>query len=166
MPDVVDTVPPALDVEGNTVIWWVPTIADKAAPKAATEIGAATSFRLTHSFTTTGFALTGSQAKNPDERLALLDVLESLGKVTRSLSLEYVDTTAAGSAAVVLQEGLLGNFVVRRNVSNKTLAAATQKSTVIPVTLGVQVEGELSGKFRISQEVAITGPIVKAVFAA
>ena len=61
MVDVADTVPPAMDIDGNLVIWWVPTIADLAAVKAATEIGGAGSFRLTHSFTPGGFNFGGSQ---------------------------------------------------------------------------------------------------------
>ena len=172
MVDVADTIPPAMDIDGNLVIWWVPTIADLAAVKAATEIGGAGSFRLTHSFTPGGFNFGGSQAKNPDERLALLEILETLGKITRSLSLEYVDSEDVKSAAVVLKpvapaENKSGYFVVRPMVSNKILATAAQKGYVIPVTVGKQLRPVTgTGKFLVMQETVITGPVVDTVFAA
>jgi hypothetical protein len=172
MADVADTVPPALDVNGNLVIWWVQTIADLAAPKAATEIGAATSFRVTHSFTPTGFPLDGDQEITVDERLALVDALEALGRQTNTLGmLEYVDSTAANSAAVVLKPVApattkSGYFVIRRNVSNGTLAAASQKVLTVPVTLGKQIFPVTDGKFRIKQRTSVTGPPVEGVLAA
>jgi len=157
--------PPAADQTGNLTVWWVPTIADRLIPKASTEIGAATSYRLTYSFTTGGWALTGSQTKNPDERLTSTQDLESLGKSTAALTLGYVDSTTAGSAAVVLVNGLSGYFVERRGTAQTVLAAAAQKVRVIPVTLGKQIPGPVdgSGKFTYTQEVAITGIIGEPV---
>lgn len=175
MADVADTTPPAIDQSGNYVVWWVPAtpgIADTAAPKAATELGAATTFRITHSFVPSGFALDGDQEILQDDRLTLQQSLESLGRVTRTLGLiEYVDSSAAGSAAVVLKPSgpsISGFFVERRNVPNTTLAAASQKVRVIPVTLGPQITVPVdgSGKFRLKQRVSITGPIVEATTAA
>lgn len=166
MADVAETSgPPAVDQSGNLTIWWVTTIADVAAPKAATEIGAASSYRLTHSFTPDGWALTGSQVKDKDNRLTLKQALESLGVTDASLTLKYVDSTAAGSAAVILTEGTSGYFVERRNLAQTTLAAAAQKVRVIPVTLGKQIPGPIdgTGKFTYTQEVSITGVIGAAV---
>lgn len=162
MADIAETTPvSAVDQSGNTTIWWVPTITDVAAPKASTEIGAATSFRVTYSFTPDGWGLTGGQEKNQDDRLTLGQTLESLGKSTASLTLKYVDSTAAGSAAVVLTEGLTGYFVERRGIPNSTLAAAGQKVRVIKVTLGKQIPGPVdgTGKFTIMQETAVTGVV-------
>src|SRR5690348_3752259 len=133
MADVADVVPAAIDVKGNLVIWWVTTIADTAAPKAATELGAVTSFRVTHSFTPGGFALNGDQVIDKDSRLGLTVDLEALGIRTDTLGmLEYVDSTDASSAAVVLKPtspatSKSGYFVIRRNVANTTLATAAQK---------------------------------------
>lgn len=172
MADVIDTVPPAIDQKGNTVIWWVATIADLAAPKAATEIGAATSFRLTHSFTPDGWTIDGSQAKQTDERLALTTPLESLDTLTYTFGdgIRYVDASSADSAAVVLATTTTksGYFVERRNVPNSTLAAAAQKVRVIPVTLGPQIRGPIdgTGKFTYKQQVALSAPIVEGVLAA
>lgn len=161
MADVVDVVPPAVDQLNNLTIWWVPTLADPLAPKAATELGAATSFRLTYSFTTDGWGLTGSQDKTVDERLTLAQQLEALGVAKASLTLKYVDSTAPGSAAVVLVEGLVGYFVERRGTTDQTLAAAAQKVRVIKVTLGKQIPGPVdgTGKFTYTQEAAINGVV-------
>ena len=153
--------PPAVDQSGNLTIWWVPTIADVSAPKAATEIGAVGSQRITYNFTPSGWALAGSQEKNPDDRLTLKQSLESLGKSATTLVLDYVDSTDTKSAAAILTEGLSGYFVERRGIPNSALAAAAQKVRVIPVTLGKQLPGSVdgTGKFSIHQEVAVTGVV-------
>lgn len=159
--------PPAVDQSGNLTIWWVATIADVTAPKAATEIGAATSFRLTYSFTNDGWSFAASQAKTKDERLTLPQALEALGSRDISLNtLKYVDSAAAGSAKVVLAPTggaafKSGYFVERRNVPNTTLAAASQLVRVIPANVGLQLPGPTdgTGKFTILQEAAITGAI-------
>lgn len=175
MADVADTVPPAIDQAGNTVIWWVGgSITDTSAVKAATELGAATSYRITHSFTPDGFPLDSTQEKSTDDRLALVDSLESLGKVSTTFGdgITYVDSTTAGSAAVVLKpvsgSSISGYFVVRPNVPNSTVAAAAQKGTVYPVTLGKQRRGPITGtgKFTYKQQVVLTGPPVETTFAA
>jgi len=156
--------PPALDQKGNTTIWWVPTIANVAAPTAA-EIGASGAFRITYSFTPDGWNLQGAQDKTTDDRLAIPQPLESLDSNKVTLDLKYVDTAQAGSAAVVLVEGTSGYFVERRKVPNSTLIAAAQKVRVIPVTLGAQNPGPLdgTGKFTIVQATAINAVVGKEV---
>lgn len=173
MVDVVDVVPPAVDQTGNLTIWFVPTIADMTAPKAATELGAAGAFRITYSFTTDGYTPTGDQEILTDDRLTLPQGLQSLGKVTAGMTLKYVDSSAAGSAAVVLKPtppatSLDGYLVERPNVANATLAAAAQKVITRKVTLGVQIPGprDGSGKFTITQIAAITGVVTPGVLAA
>lgn len=176
MADAPDVVAPAIDQSGNTVIWFCTTIADLAAPKAATELGAATSYRITHDFTPDGFPLDSTQEKTTDDRLALVDTLESLGKISTNFGdgITYVDTqAAAGHAAVVLKPSgsapsISGFFVVRRNLPNTTLAAASQKVTTYPVTLGKQRPGPItgSGKFTFKQQVVLTAPPVDGTLAA
>ena len=175
MPDVRNGVPAAIDQSGNTVIWWVATIADRTAVKAATELGAATSSDVTYSFTTDGWPLDSTQEKTPDERLTLVDVLESLGKVQTNFGdgIQYVDSAAVSSAAVVLKPvapatSKSGFFVVRTGVDYNVLAAAGQKGTVYPVTLGQQRRGPIdgNGKFRWKQQVVLTAPPVETTFAA
>jgi len=173
MPDIADTVPPAIDQKGNTVIWWVQTISSAIAP-TVTEIGAATSFRVTHSLTTDGWTLDGSQGKQPDDRLTLTTPLESLDSLVYTFGdgIKYVDSSAAGSAAVVLKPtapatSKAGFFVERRNVPNATLVATAQSVRVIPVTLGPQIRGPIdgTGKFTYKQQVSITGVPVEGVVA-
>jgi hypothetical protein len=177
MADAADVVAPAVDQSGNTVIWWVGgSITDTSAVKAATEIGAATTYRITHDFTPDGFPLDSSQEKSPDDRLALVDTIESLGKISTTFGdgITYVDTQAtAGHATVVLKPAggapsISGYFVVRRNVPNSTVAAAAQKATVYPVTLGKQRPGPITGtgKFTFKQQVVLTGAPVETTFAA
>lgn len=174
MVDVRLPVASALDQTDNTTIWFVGgTITDLTAPKAATELGAATSFEITSDFTTDGFPLDSTQEKTTDERLAISTVLEALGKLQYGFGdgITYVDTGAvAGHAAVVLatQTSLSGYFVVRRNVPRTTLAAASQKVTSYPITLGPQREGPLNGqgKFNYKQAVVLTAPPVKGTLAA
>lgn len=177
MADVAELAPPpAVDIFGNLTIWWVATILDTAAVKAATELGAVTSFRVTYSFISGGFPITSAQEKTTDERLSLLEVLESLGKITTNFGdgIEYVDSTQSTSAAVVLKPvspatTKSGYFVVRQNVPQGTVAVAAQKGTVYPVTLGPQRRGDIAdaaGKFRFKQQVVLTAPPVETVFAA
>lgn len=172
MVDVADVVPAAIDVKGNLVIWWVPTIADLDAP-TVTEVGAVGAARVTNSFTPGGFPLDGDQVVDTDSRLGLIVDLEALGIRTDTLGmLEYVESDAATSAAVVLKPGVgetsvSGYFVVRRGVPYATLATAGQDVLVIPVTLGSQIKPiQPDGKFLIKQRSSITGPIVEGVLAA
>ena len=171
MADVADTVPPAIDQKGNTVIWWVPTISSTVAP-TVTEIGAATAYRITHSLTPDGWTIDGDQTKAVDDRLTLTTPLESLDTLTYTFGagIKYVDSSAVGSAAVVLKPtapatSKAGYFVERRNVPNATLVAAAQVVRVLPVTLGPQIRGPIdgSGKFTYKQQVSITGVPVEGI---
>jgi hypothetical protein len=171
MADVADVVPSAIDVKGNLVIWWVTgTITDLTAPGKVAVFDAATTFRVTHSFTPTGFALDADQVIDKDSRLGLTVDLEALGIRTDTLGmLEYVDSTGTSSAAVVLKPtspatSISGYFVIRRNVANTTIATSGQKVITIPVTLGSQIKpNQPDGKFLIKQRASITGPIVEGV---
>lgn len=174
MADVADVVPAAIDVKGNLVIWWATgTIADTTAPGKVLVFDAATTYRVTHSFTPGGFALDADQGIDTDSRLGLTVDLEALGIRTDTLGmLEYVDSTNASSAAVVLKPAgaatsISGYFIVRRNVANTTIATAAQKVYTIPVTLGSQIYPvNPDGKFTIKQRASITGPIVQGVIGA
>lgn len=150
--------PPAIDQTGNLTIWAIPgRTVDQALPSAAL-LGGATAFRVTYSFATGGWALTAPQELIPDVRLTSPKDRQSLGKTTPALApLSYVDSSTAGSAAVVLAAGGPFQFIERRNVAQTVLAAAAQKVRVINVNLGIQVPGPTdgTGKFTITQAVAI-----------
>lgn len=158
MPDVVDQTPPAVDQTDNLTIWWVPTIANVAAPTAL-EIGATGSKRITYSFVPGGWTPTGDTEILTDDRLTLKQPLQAFGKTTRDITMQYVDSTDATSAAVVLVEGTAGYIVERRGVPNATLVAAGQKVRVHKVTLGPQIAGPIdgNGKFTITQKAIYTG---------
>lgn len=161
MVDVAELVsgPPAVDQSGNLTIWWVPTIVNPLAPTVA-EIGHASAFRLTYSFTGDGWSPSEPQEKNDDIRLTSPQRLQSLGRTLPELGdLGYVDSTAAGSAAVVLATPGSGHFVERRNIPQTTLVAAAQKVRVIKGTTGKQTKGPAtgSGKFTLSQAFVTEG---------
>lgn len=176
MADVRYNVPPAVDQTAMTVIWWVGgAIADLTAVKASTELGAATSYDITYSFTPDGFPLDSTQEKLTDDRLTLQDTLESLGKVSTNFGdgITYVDSATATAAATVLKPvspatTKSGFFVVRPGVAYATLAATGQKGTIYPVTLGPQRRGPINGqgKFTWKQQVVLTAPPVETTFAA
>lgn len=150
--------PPAVDQSGNLTIWAIPgRSVSQTAPSVAL-IGGATCFRVTYSFVSGGWVLTAPQEKLTDERLTSPQVRQSLGKITPALDdLSYVDSVAAGSAAVVLAAGGEFQFIERRNVPQTTLAVAAQKVRVINVNLGAQTPGPTdgTGKFSLKQAVAV-----------
>lgn len=151
--------PPAVDQSGNLTIWWVPTIADPSKPKL-TEL--ATGTRLTYSFLSDGWSFGSTTEKLKDDRLTSPSSRESLGRRTPTFSaLKYVDSTAAGSAAVVLKDGGNGFFVERRNVPQTEVGKVADKVRVIGVNLDAQMPGPTdgTGKFSLVQEVAIEGVI-------
>lgn len=160
MPDVAELVggPPAVDQTGNLTVWWVPAIANLATGVTIAELGGAQSFRLTYSFTTDGWSLTMPQEKLDDERLTSPQRKQSLGKINPDLAdLKYVDSDAAGSAAVVLKGKTSGFFVERRKVAQTVLATAAQNVRIIQVGLGVQAPGPTdgAGKFTITQPAVV-----------
>lgn len=130
-------VPPAVDQDGTFTVVFVPEagLANPAAP-TPTELNAATVKDLTYSLTTTGYNRTTTQATDTDERLTLADVLETPGRITESLELQYVHGDAADVADPVLQEGVKGFIVERRAKAIGSFAAADEVD-VIPVTFGV-----------------------------
>lgn len=149
--------PPAVDQSGHLTVWAVKTITDIGAPKL-TEIGGTGATRITYSFTTSGWALSGTQERLTDERLTSPTTKESLGRSTPTLGdLAYVDSTDPKSAAVVLADGGTWYFVERRNVAQTELAKVGDKVRVLRVTLGPQMPGPTdgTGKFTLTQAAAI-----------
>lgn len=160
MADVAETFsgPSAVDQIGNLTIWAIPGRTISQSSPSAALLGGATCFRITYSFVTGGYVLTAPQVKNPDERLTSPQDRQSLGKITPDLAdLTYVDSSDAGSAAVVLAAGGLFQLIERRNVPQTTLAIAAQKVRVINVNLGAQATGPTdgAGKFAIMQAAAV-----------
>lgn len=159
-----DFVEPAVDTDGNFLVAWVPTIADTAAPSAAVLNGASTK-DLTYSLTPSGYARTGSQATDTDERLTLAQVLETPGKTTETLSLQYVHGGDGAVAEPVLVEGTKGFIVDRRAVPIGTAFTVGQKVDIIPVQVGTPLPDAptSNGKFTKTVKLFITGTIKRGV---
>jgi len=150
--------PSAVDQSGNLTIWAIPGNTISTTAPSLALIGGATCFRVTYSFTTGGWALTAPQEVTTDPRLTSLQDKQGLGKITPALApLVYVDSTVAGSAAVVLAPAGIFQFIERRNVPQTTLGVAAQKVRVINVNLGAPAPGPTdgTGKFTITQPVAV-----------
>jgi len=130
-----DPIPTSFQSDGKWTITYVPTGAN---PLSAAILNGGTAKDVTYSFTSDGFNYGVTQAVVEDKRLTLVQDLSRPGKTTESLELRYVDTTDATSAAVLLQPGLAGFFVIRRQVDNGTAYAAAQIVDVISFVLGVQ----------------------------
>lgn len=150
--------PPAVDQSGNLTIWAIPGRTISQTLPSVALVGGVTAFRVTYSFTSGGWTLTAPQEKLTDPRLTSPQDRQALGKITPALGdLIYVDSVAAGSAAVVLAAGGEFQFIERRNVPQTTLAVAAQKVRVINVNLGKQIPGPTdgNGKFTLTQAVAV-----------
>lgn len=150
--------PPAVDQTGNLTIWAIPKSTSGIDPNAmkTAQLAAASAKRVTYSFRQGGWNPNPTQGKNQDPRLTAPQTRQSLQNVQLEVpDLSYVDSTAAGSAAVILTPGDW-YFVERRNVDQKLLAADGQKVRVYDVTLGEQLPGPIEdGKFSIKQAVAV-----------
>jgi hypothetical protein len=151
--------PPAIDQTGNLTIWCIPKATAGINPDAMTktQLDAASAKRITYSFIEGGWNPNPSQGKNDDRRLTSKQSRQTLQAVQNDIpDLAYVDSTAAGSAAMILTPGDW-YFVERRNVDQSALATATtQKVRVYDLTLGEQLTGPIQdGKFTRKQAVAV-----------
>ncbi|TLF33231.1 hypothetical protein [Microbacterium sp. 5K110] len=150
--------PPAVDQTGNLTIWAIPaaTAGVNLDAITAANLAATSAKRITYSFMQGGWNPNPSQGKNADTRLTSPQSRQSLQAVTQEVpDLSYVDSTDAGSASVILTPGDW-IFVERRNVPQKTLAAASQKVRAYSLTLGAQLPGPIQdGKFTMKQAAAV-----------
>lgn len=164
------SVPPGYVADASIRVWFVPTLANPAAPSVATEINAGTTIDLT-CYLTNGFAPDASIATITDDRLCLAQVLEGRGITTWSIEeIQYIwdpqnPASLSNKAYAGLVEGGTGYFVVRHGMSVDTAAAAAQKVWVIPVEFGVAVPmaPERNTKGRVKQKPFVTGPVQKNV---
>lgn len=158
-------VPGAVDQDGTFTVAFVPEagIADVNAPSAS-ELNAATVKDLTYSLTTSGYNRTTSQATDTDERLTLADVLETPGRITESLELQYVHGASDDIADPVIQEGVKGFIVERRAVDIGTFAAA-ETVDIIPITFGVPRKDNptSNGKWTKTVRLFVRGKVARDV---
>lgn len=130
-----DPIPASFQSDGLWTITYVPSGSN---PLSAAILNGGTAKDVTYSLTSDGFNYGVTQAEVPDKRLTLVQDLSAPGKTTETLTLKYVDSTDAASAAVLFTAGLLGFFVVRRHIANGTVYAIADVVDVITFQLGVQ----------------------------
>lgn len=133
-------VPAATPSDGYVRLWWVPAIASTAAPKAATEIGAAGSVDLTD-FMKESWGAETSVEEVEDWRLSLTTVLATPGTAKTSLQplvithKVQVPADPANKAYATLTAGATGFLVLRVGLAVATAAAAAQICDVFPVVV-------------------------------
>lgn len=157
MADVIEVPAPAVDWLNNLTVTWC----TGTPPSPLTAVAVKAGTRVTYSFVAGGWKVAQSQGTIKDPRESLLQDLEALDKLVVGVSMQYVDSTASGSAAVTLTAGTLGYFAERRNVRSQNDHLAAQVVRVIPCVLGSQLPDEqpTNGKFTISQTVALAGAV-------
>lgn len=124
-----------LGFDGLISVWWVPTIADISAPKAATEIGAVSTVVLHTRLTPDG--LTTGAGSDPIDTSKMSSTFNTRIVGRRNfdgLQIKYVRGDAVNEA--LLDTTLIyranGYLVVRRNQAATTAIAASQKVEVYP----------------------------------
>jgi len=124
-----------LGFDGMIAVWWVPTIADITAPKAATEIAAAGSVVLHTRLTPDGLN-TGAGSDTIDtSKMSSTFNTKIVGRRNfDGLQLKYVRGDAVNEAILdtTLTYRTSGYLVVRRNVLATVAIAASQKVEVYP----------------------------------
>jgi hypothetical protein len=130
-----DPIPASWQSDGKWTITYVPTASN---PLSAAILNGGTAKDVTYSFTPDGFNYGVTQAVVEDKRLTLVQDLSRPGKKTETLELKYVDSTDAGSAAVLFTELSTGYLVIRRQVDNGTAYAVAQVVDVITYQVGAQ----------------------------
>jgi len=130
-----DPIPTSFQSDGNWTITYVPNAGN---PLSAAILNAGTAYDVTYGLTSDGFNYGVTQDEVPDNRLTLKQGLSAAGRTKETLSLKFVDSSDAGSPAVLFTEGLRGYLVIRRAVANGTAYAAAQKVDVLDVEFGKQ----------------------------
>lgn len=154
--------PEATPVLGNIKVKAVPAIADKKAPKLATEINAAGSLDLSCFLRPFTPGITSASGTAPD-RLCSTVTLPQEGRTEfAAFELRYVydpqgdDTDPDNAAKKLLVRGLVLDLVIRKGKDAQTVAlAAADKAEVWTVRLGrqnrVQSGDDDQAEFEISQ---------------
>lgn len=159
------TVPPGFLADANIRVWFVPTIADPAAPKIATELNAASAIDMT-CYLTTQIAPNADVATVTDDRMCLRQVLEDMGTVTYSIDeLQYVydvqnPVSISNKLYAALPMGTSGFIVIRYGKDVDVAPATTDKVDVYPVRWGPQIKmpGERNSKAKVRQKPFVNGP--------
>lgn len=165
------TPPAGIPADGSWRVWYVPTMADPAAPDLSTDIMGASTVDASCLFTKQGIGLDVAVEKYKDERLCTIQVFEQNGNVTYSISdLIYVadpQTPASDTNELyaAVAEGGDGYLVIRWGMAAETAPAAAQKVWVLPVSFApsVPLPPEANTMTRVKQPISITGTVQRDV---
>lgn len=154
---------PSTPADGNVAVWLVPAIADTTAPKL-TELEAAGAVDISCYLTSDGYTTSLDQQVISDERLCSTETFEQPGRVSRTLSVTYIDNTnspneaTANKAKDTLVPGSVHYVVVRRGKAFDTALAVGDKITVTPVKAGQydDVAPEANSVLKTTQKLFIT----------
>ncbi len=154
---------PSTPADGNVAVWLVPAIADTTAPKL-TELNAAGAVDISCYLTSDGYTTSLDQQVISDERLCSTETFEQPGRVSRTLSVTYIDNTnspnesTSNKAKDTLVPGSVHYVVVRRGKAFDTAFAVGDKVTVTPVKAGEydDVAPEANSVLKTTQKLFIT----------
>lgn len=154
---------PSTPADGNVAVWLVPAIADTTAP-VLSEVTAAGAVDISCYLTSDGYTTSLDQQVISDERLCSTETFEQPGRVSRTLSVTYIDNTnspneaTANKAKETLVPGSVHYVVVRRGIAFDAPFAAGQKVTVTPVKAGQydDVAPEANSVLKTTQKLFIT----------
>ena len=161
------TIPAGVDAEGALTVIWTPTPTLSIA-----ELEGPTAVDLTCYMTKGTWGEAAEIERGTDERECSKQVYETLGKTTWTLNaLDYVyDPQAApadpdNKAYETLAPRTPGYFTVRLGVDIEDPLTVGEKVDQFPATVGEQVrkqrEGNAGEKLKITQEVVITGEVLR-----
>lgn len=154
---------PSTPADGNVAVWLVPAIADTTAP-TLTELSAAGAVDISCYLTSDGYTTSLDQQVISDERLCSTETFEQPGRVSRTLSVTYIDNTNSPNEATsnkakdTLVPGSVHYVVVRRGKAFDTPLAVGDKVTVTPVKAGQydDVAPEANSVLKTTQKLFIT----------
>lgn len=156
-------VPASVPSDGNLRTYWVPVLADPAAPTLA-ELNAAGSVDLSCYLTGSGYTPSLDEAAVTDDRLCSREDFERPGRIKNGLALQYVyrpqEPVAATNKAFTTLKHLTAGYVVSRwGMPYETAFATTQVVDVLPVQCGVQdkMPPEGNSVLKIGQKMFVTG---------
>lgn len=134
------TEPASVPFDGNTLVLWVPTIADPEYP-TLTELTGGSVFDATCYFTDTGWAPTMTESAVTDNRLCSTDDFGAPGRRAHSLPMVYVTNPESPNddeARTTFEYMEEGYIVERVGIPYDTALAAWDFVDVYPVVLGDQ----------------------------
>jgi hypothetical protein len=166
------SVPPSVPVDGRLRVWWVPTIADTAAPTVA-EITAGVD--ITCYLNESKVGVSKDQSTIADRRMCNTTALQIPGSGTATADdVTYIydpqaeDADPMNVAFDELAEGSEGHYVVRRGVAYETEATAGQNVEVQSTTNGVRWDSSNATEdfSKMTQRRFLTNFVEKATVAA